>query len=289
MKLLVVGGHGMAGHLLLRFLAETSDHELFYTVRAGSGEEARLLTPLPGARLYVELSNWERVSHAVELIRPDVIVNLAGILNDAARQQEVKAYEVNGLLPHKLARLSEGLGARLIQLSTDCVFHGDRGSYVERHVPNGQSVYALTKALGEVKSSPHLTIRTSIVGPEIRECGIGLLHWFLRQTGEVKGFVHVRWNGVTTLELAKFISHALERGSSLSGVVHLTAPKAISKHQLLELFLRTFGNPEVTGIRPDDATVLDRTLLSTRKDLDYEVPDYETMLSELYEWMRMHP
>ncbi|SDD30177.1 dTDP-4-dehydrorhamnose reductase [Paenibacillus sp. UNCCL117] len=288
MKLLILGGNGMAGHLLLRYLDEAGEHELFYTIRTEAEKEGLHRTALPGARLYVDVADWERVSHAIELIRPDVIVNCVGILNDAARLQQVLAYEVNGLLPHKLARQAESVGARLIHISTDCVFNGDRGRYEERHVPDGHSVYARTKALGEVNSAPHLTIRTSIIGPELRQGGIGLLHWFLQQSGEIKGFVHVPWNGVTTLELAKFIRYALERGSGLSGLVHLTAPETVSKYELLKLFQRTFGRSDVT-IRADDAIVLDRTLQSTRADLGYAVPDYETMLAELSSWMRMHP
>ncbi|MEK8131264.1 SDR family oxidoreductase [Paenibacillus filicis] len=289
MKVLVIGGHGMVGHMLLRYLAASTAHELYYTVRPVLAEpEDDRRIELPGARLYVDVTDWQRVSHAVQLVRPDVIVNAAGILNDCARQREVEAYEVNGMLPHRLARLTESLGSRLIHISTDCVFNGERGKYEERHVPNGESVYARTKALGEVSAFPHLTARTSIIGPEIRKEGVGLLQWFLRQKGEIKGFTRVHWNGVTTLELAKFIRHALGRAEAMTGIVHLTAPEIVSKHDLLLLFRRIFEKSDVT-VHQDDAIVLDRTLLSTRKDLDYETPDYETMLNELREWMHMHP
>nr|WP_313780773.1 hypothetical protein [Paenibacillus larvae] len=137
--------------------------------------------------------------------------------------------------------------------------------------------------MGEVKDAPHLTIRTSIVGPEIRQNGIGLLNWFLNQSGEVKGYTEAYWNGVTTLELAKFVHHVME-DTSLNGIVHLTAPEQVSKYELLQLFRNIFEKKDVELI-PDSKVKLDRTLRSTRKDMVYRVPDYEQMLTELKEWM----
>ncbi|MFH5182125.1 dTDP-4-dehydrorhamnose reductase family protein [Paenibacillus sp. TAB 01] len=278
MRVLVIGGNGMAGHLMIQYLSRTTSHEVFHTVRAGKGRSI-------GPRgLNLDARDSEAVKHLMTALKPDMIVNCAGILNDFARQNEVDAYRVNGLLPHVLAELADRLGARLVHISTDCVFSGERGSYEERHVPDGTSVYAKTKALGEIFRAPHVTVRTSIVGPEVREKGIGLLHWFMHQRGEIKGFLQVPWNGVTTLELAKFVHHLMEEGREITGLVHLTAAKPLSKCRMLELFQSVFEKRDVV-IRPDDAIVLDRTLKCTRSDLGYSAPDFERMLYELRDWM----
>ncbi|MNJ40862.1 hypothetical protein D3C77_357650 [compost metagenome] len=134
-----------------------------------------------------------------------------------------------------------------------------------------------------MKRQGHLTIRTSIIGPELKSDGIGLMHWFMNTTGEVSGYRNVLWNGVTTLELAKVINELLN--SSLSGLIHLCQAEPISKHDLLVLFRDIWGH-EQTTIVPSDSPVQDRTLLSTRSDWSYEVPSYLKMLKELELWMR---
>ncbi|MCS7458832.1 SDR family oxidoreductase [Paenibacillus doosanensis] len=284
MRVLVTGGGGMAGHMLVRYLSERTGCDVFYTIRE------QLLRDRPGSGLYLEASDDEAVKRLIEAVRPDVVVNCIGILNDNAEQKVTEAYRINGLLPHLLAEAAERVGGRLIHISTDCVFSGDAsgaGAYEEDRVPDGTTVYARTKALGEVLRAPHLTVRTSIIGPEIRRNGIGLMQWFMKQRGTVQGFVRVRWNGVTTLELAKFIRHALERGDRLTGLVHLTAPYEISKYGLLKLIQDVFGKRDVC-LEPRGAKSLDRTLRSTRADLEYPVPGYPEMLKELRDWIDGH-
>ncbi|MCP3773554.1 sugar nucleotide-binding protein [Paenibacillus sp. MZ04-78.2] len=281
-RVLVIGGDGMAGHVLLRYLAAHTSYEVFYTTEYGKSD---CEYPLPGAALRLDASDSVMVDKLVEAVRPELIVNAHGIMYDAARQRELEAVRINGLFPHQLAELADRLQARLVQISTDSVFLGDRGRYEERHVPDGTTAYARTKALGEVVRAPHLTIRTSLIGPELREEGSGLLPWFLRQRGEIRGFVRVPWNGVTTLELARFIHYTAERGDRLSGIVHLTAAETISKYELLERMRRIFDKQDVR-IRPDDAVALDRTLRSTRPELDFAVPGHDRMLEELREWMQ---
>jgi dTDP-4-dehydrorhamnose reductase len=171
----------------------------------------------------------------------------------------------------------------LIHISTDCVFSGNRGDYTENDQPESTTVYARSKALGEVTVNPHLTIRTSIIGPEIRKQGIGLLQWFLQQQGTVKGYSRVMWNGVTTLELAKAIHYAIEH--PISGLLQMTAPQKISKYELLHLFQHAFDKHDVTII-PDEEICLDRTLINTRDDFTFEISAYPTMLKQLSDWMR---
>ncbi|MFE5320265.1 SDR family oxidoreductase [Paenibacillus sp. NPDC056579] len=277
MRVLVIGGDEIVGHLLIPYLLERTPYEVFCTTRQKS------LLP---KGLYLDANDDVMVEKLIDIVAPDVIVNGTSIVNDMARQREVEAYRINGLLPHQLVRLANRHNIRLIHMSTDGVFSGQRGLYEERHIPEGTSVYAKTKALGEINQSRHVTIRTSLIGPEPDAAGIGLLDWFLRQKGDIRGFVNVMWNGVTSLELAKFIHFTLEQGKHLSGIVHLTSPEIISKYDLLLMLQQLFHRNEIR-IHPYDGIELDRTLKCTRQDIGYEVPSYASMLSELLEFMRI--
>ncbi|MBP2002139.1 dTDP-4-dehydrorhamnose reductase [Paenibacillus shirakamiensis] len=275
MKLLIFGGSGMAGHLLVRYFQEKGTHHVFYTTRNTEDPEG----------LIVDVNDPALVERTVEIVRPDVIINAVGVLNQFAEADKIGAFHVNGFLPHRLRRAADAIGARLIHISTDCVFLGLKGHYSEEEEPDGTSSYAVSKALGEIRDPGHLTIRTSIIGPEVRTSGIGLLQWFLNQEGIVHGYTHVLWNGVTTLELAKVIEASLD--SNLSGLIHLAHPDMVSKYELLELFQKTWHKSDVTIVK-EDGPVLDRTLRSTRSDVQFSLPPYSIMLEELAEWMIHH-
>lgn len=322
MKILILGGVGMAGHMLRRYFASKPGCNVLYTIRQPADEA---LAPASSSEraLLLDALNLGDADRLLEEVRPDVVINAVGILNQHAEAEPRHAEIVNGLFPHWIAgKLDElGDGGKLVHISTDCVFAGtgdesdgvygvdgvdgvDRkvhaiegdsrrdaddadcrginGRYRETDIPDGTSVYARTKAAGEVKDSRHLTIRTSIIGPEIRSQGIGLFGWFMKQHGIVHGYTRVLWNGVTTLQLAKSIDDMLRCG--VSGLYHLTAPSCISKHDLLGLIAEQFDKRDVR-LLPADMPILDRTLACTRTDYRAEVPDYPKMLSELREWM----
>ncbi|WP_379130607.1 dTDP-4-dehydrorhamnose reductase family protein [Paenibacillus sp. sgz500958] len=273
MKLLILGGNGMAGHMLADYFRRQGKHHVFHTTR-----DKRDL-----GGLYVDADDIAGVEKLVEIVSPHCIINAMGILNQFAQENVIGAYHVNGFLPHRLRRAADMIHARLIHISSDCVFEGTRGGYTEDDTPDGTSVYAITKSLGEVRDAGHLTIRTSIIGPEIRTGGIGLMEWFLAQTGTVPGYSNVMWNGVTTLELAKVIDHLLE--SPVDGLIHLAHPEPLSKYRLLQYMQTAFGKENVEII-PDDTPVQDRTLICTRTDVHFDLPSYPVMLSELAAWMK---
>lgn len=274
MKLLILGGNGMAGHLLVDYFNRQGRHSVFYTTREINDEKG----------LVLDVCDIYKVDAILESVRPDVIINAVGVLNQFAEQDKIAAYHINGFLPHRLVRAANQIGARLIHISTDCVFLGTKGRYREEDLPDGASLYAMTKALGEIRESGHLTIRTSIIGPEVRQGGIGLMHWFMQQKGVVTGYRKVWWNGVTTLELAKVIDISLSSG--VSGLVHLASPEPICKHDLLLLFKEIWEMNQVTVVASDEP-VQDRTLVSTRDDWTYQVPHYRKMLEELKRWMQV--
>lgn len=272
MRWLVIGAGGMAGHMLVGYLQKHGAGELFYTARNKN---------LKGA-LQLDARDAAATEELIKSVSPDIIVNCTGLLNAEAERRAADAFEINGLLPHRLRRLADRTGARLIQISTDCVFSGARGNYAEHDPPDGQTVYARSKALGEIADPPHITVRTSIIGPEIRPCGIGLFKWITESRGTVKGYANVWWNGVTTLELARTVEDLAQR--TVSGLVHLHAPRKTSKYELLRLICDVFGKRDV-AIVPDGAVKLDRTLVSTRSDFPRRVPDYPEMLQQLRDWM----
>jgi dTDP-4-dehydrorhamnose reductase len=271
MKLLILGATGMAGRVMVRYFGGLPDYAVHYTTR----------NPKDPHGLYLDASDEHQLESLMEIVSPDITINCIGILNQDAARREGDALLLNGLLPHRLRRLAEKTGGRLIHISTDCVFSGSKGAYVENDPPDGTSVYAKTKAMGDVRSDLHLTVRTSIIGPEER-VGIGLFEWFMSQKGAVNGYRQVMWNGVTTLQLAKTIERMI--AEKVSGLYHLSAPRSVSKLELLQQIADVFGKTDVTLI-PCDKPVQNRTLKNTRTDFVAEVPDYPEMLADMRKWI----
>lgn len=280
MKILVLGGAGMAGHMIVQYFQTKTDFEVRYTTRTRKNG------------IYFDATDPTAIEEIIRQYKPDVIINVIGLLNEQAVKNQMDAILVNSYLPHFLQKVLDKYGGKLIHISTDCVFSGvvdknsnfrinGSGRYTENDKPDGTSVYAMTKALGEIRSNHHVTLRTSIIGPELKD-GIGLFHWFMKQKGRINGYRKVFWNGITTLQLAKVIETVIEKDGA--GLFHITAPEIISKYDLLKQIQLIFLKKDVT-IHPYDEIVLDRTLKNTRTDIVFRVPSYEKMLTELYEWM----
>jgi len=265
----------MAGHVITAYFIQKPEYEVFYTSR----------DPKDKNSLYLDVTDSNKVEKIIETIKPNIVINCVGILNEYASDNRLLAFQVNSLLPHQLSRLVERYQGKLIQISTDCVFSGMKGDYTEDDIPDGTSVYAETKRLGEIISDKHLTIRTSIIGPELKEDGIGLFLWFMKQKGKIKGYQQVLWNGITTLELAKAIETMIKH--NISGLYHLGSERKISKFTLLKMMEEVFEKTDVEII-PDSEITLDRTIRNTRTDFQYLIPSYEEMLYELRKWIEKH-
>lgn len=270
-NVLVLGGKGMAGHMIVDYLKQREDYNVHYTSR-----------DIDNDGIYLDVTNQIQVEELIDQMHPDVVINAIGILNQRAEANKTEAFQVNSLLPHQLAKLTTRYGGKLVHISTDCVFSGEKGDYKEEDSKDGTTVYAKTKAMGEVTNDSTLTIRTSIVGPELKAHGIGLLLWFMKQKGEIKGYKKMMWNGVTTLELAKAIDTMLK--NDVKGLYHLCVQEKISKYDLLHLFKEAFNKDDVV-IKPDEKVVLDRTIVNTRTDFRYSPPSYDIMIKELKDWM----
>ena len=225
----------------------------------------------------IKISEYSKkqLSVLIDRYRPCKIINCVGITNIRASRDKLNL--INSELPKLLANIldKKNDGSQLVHISTNGVFSGKQGNYVESDLPDTNDIYGKTKLKGEVVHFPHLTIRTSIIGPQLMS-NSGLLEWFLKQENEVKGYAEVKWNGVTTLECAKFIDWAINQ--KMTGLVHLFSKK-ISKYDLLNIIKKAYGKN--IKINPDNNTKSDQTLNTSRLDVNYIVPSHYAMLNKL--------
>ena len=274
-KILILGARGMAGHVMAEYLSQRPEYEIILADIAGA----------PGI-IILDVTDFVKVEDVLRDRRPDVVVNCVGMLVQASQDRVDRAILINSFLPHFLSRLGRECGFKLIHISTDCVFSGDCGGYSEDDFRDGDTPYARTKALGEVINDLDLTLRTSIIGPELKLSGTGLLHWFLMQKGTIKGYSKAYWSGVTTLELAKVVDHCIRH--RVSGLVNLTMSKKISKYDLLVACQKVWSHRQVR-IFPDDTHASDKSLVSLRTDLPFLIPpSYPALLTELRDFMNHH-
>ncbi len=278
MKVIIFGVNGMAGHMAALYLAERGHQVTGFARRLQNLGEG--IVCIEGDAL-----NQDSVRSVLEEGTYDAAVNCIGILNRAVDAKLSEGIYLNSVFPHFLAECAEDAGARVIHISTDCVFSGSKGQYTEKSTPDAESYYGRSKALGELTDDRNLTLRTSIVGPELKADGIGLFHWFMGQDGEIDGFTKAIWSGVTTLELAKSIEAAMRQ--NLTGLYHLVNNEEISKYDLLRLF-NEYSNRNRTVIHAKDTFVNNKSLLDTRRELDHIVPSYRIMVQEQAEWMENH-
>lgn len=195
-KVLVLGSSGMAGHVLRLTLEATPGLRVF---DAGPRRQVFDTTRV------VDTRDPLAVEKLLKETDPRFVINCTGVLIEESATNKLDAIWCNSYLPNLLSALCACDARKLIHLSTDCVFSGREGPYREGDFRDGDTTYDRTKALGEVTIGDDLTIRTSIVGPELKPNGVGLFHWFMSQRGEIKGFAKALWSGVTTMQLAAFV------------------------------------------------------------------------------------
>ena len=260
MRVLVLGGSGMLGHKLWQVFSPRFD--TYVTLRGGEGAPAALGIDPARSVQNVSAETFETVIRAVADVRPDVVVNCVGIVKQAREASDpVSSILVNSLLPHRLGELCRAVDARLIHVSTDCVFSGRAGRYTESDIPDPEDLYGRSKLLGEVADGDSLTVRTSIIGRELRRSN-GLLEWFLGQAGKtVSGFRQAIFSGLSTAALAEILASVIADHRALTGLRHV-ASEPISKFDLLQLLKDAYGLE--VEIVPDDEVVSDRSLDGTR-------------------------
>jgi dTDP-4-dehydrorhamnose reductase len=274
-KVLILGASGMAGHVVYTYLSETGLFDLLGTVNNNS---------FKGNVIELDILDQKKLYRTIDLFNPDVIVNCIGLLINNSNKIPDKAIYINSYFPHYLARLSFEKGFKLIHLSTDCVFSGKTGKYTENSFKDATDTYGLTKSLGEVLDSKNLTIRTSIIGPELKIGGEGLFHWFMNQRDYVNGYKSSIWSGVTTLELAEFIYWLINH--DLAGLFHLTNNERISKYELLKLISLVYKKEIL--IKDEKDYYSDKSLINSNPHVPFKVNTYEKMIVNQLNFMNIH-
>lgn len=271
-KVLIIGIKGMAGHVLFKSLPQLGDYDVYGIARNFESTDKTF---------NLDVSNIEELKEIINS-NFDIIINCIGILNKDAEDNPDKAIWFNSYFPHLLESLTKHTKTKVISFSTDCVFSGKKGNYTESDVRDGEGFYAMSKTIGEIENEKDLTIRTSIIGPELNSNGIGLFHWFMQQKEAVNGYSHAFWSGITTIELAKVIHQAILQ--DIKGLIIVAGKNKIDKYSLLKLFNKIFRNDSLI-ISENSKFKVDKSMKSLRTDFDYSVPSYEEMILEMKHWI----
>jgi len=284
MTILILGGEGMLGHKTAQTLT-TAGMDVACTIRGDAADTKARFPLLAQTELVsgVDLMDLDGLETLLSARRPTHIINCAGIIKQRATAHDaIQSITINALLPHRLAAACQGWGGRVVHFSTDCVFSGKDGHYTEDSFPDANDLYGRSKYLGEVAAENALTLRTSIIGRELKTHA-SLLDWFLsNRGGKIRGFSKVIYAGVTTNYLADVVRDLIRRGDPLSGLYQLAAP-AISKHDLLAR-INTAYAAEVE-IEPEEQTVSDRSLIADRffAATNWPRPTWDALIRQLAE------
>lgn len=287
MKIIILGVNGLIGNGLYRNLKNKKNIDLYVSYRDKKKFELFFSNYNLEKSIHLEYNkNFDTYSKAISLIKPDIIINCIGITKHLSNKYlESEIFDINSNFPIKLKNLSDTINSRLIQISTDCVFLGDRGKYSEQDKPDANDVYGKSKVLGEINDNKHLTIRTSTIGFE-NSTKFGLLEWFLSQEKACNGFKNAFFSGLTIYELSEIFYNYIFFNSKINGLFHISSEK-ISKYELLNLFAKYF-NKDIKII-PNFDFKIDRTLDNTKfiNEFNYKTKNWSQMVKLLSESNRI--
>jgi len=283
MRILVLGASGMLGNAMFRVLDEHEDFEVFGTAR--SSEVERFFAAKISQRLMtgIDVENQDALMNTFCQVRPKVVINCVGLIKQLAEASDpLRSIPVNALLPHRLARLCDVSGARLVHISTDCVFSGEKGGYTESDLSDTRDLYGVSKYLGEVHYPGSITLRTSIIGHALNSSN-GLIDWFLGQQGQCRGFTRALFTGLPTVVLAQIVRDVIIPDSGLHGLYHVGADP-IAKFDLLKLVAEVYGKS--IEIIADDSLQIDRSLNAGRfrAVTGYVVPEWPELVRVMHSY-----
>lgn len=283
MKILVLGASGMLGNAMLRVLSEKGEWQVYGTVRSEGSK--KYFSPEIAQKLIVgvDVESHDSLMRVFNKVRPTIVINCVGLIKQLADAEDpLQAIPINALLPHRLARMAELAGARLVHMSTDCVFSGAKGGYRESDPSDAKDLYGRSKYLGEVDYPNSITLRTSIIGHELQSAH-GLVGWFLSQQGQCSGFTRAIFSGLPTVALAQVVRDVVIPRPDLSGVYHVAA-QPISKYDLLKLVADVYG--KAIEIMPSEKIVIDRSLNADRffEATGYQAPGWPELIKLMFKY-----
>ena len=279
----MLGASGMLGNAMLRVLHEHEDLDVFGTVRSSDVE--RFFPAKVSERLItgVDVENQDAVLNVFCQVCPKVVINCVGLVKQVAEASDpLRTIPVNALLPHRLARLCDVSGARLVHISTDCVFSGEEGSYTELDLADARDLYGVSKYLGEVNDPGTITLRTSAIGHALNNSS-GLVDWFLGQQGQCRGFTRAVFSGLPTVVLAQIVRDVIIPASELHGLYHIAA-EPIAKFDLLKLVAEAYG--KTIEIIPDNSLQINRSLNAGcfRAATGYVAPEWPELVRVMHSY-----
>lgn len=283
MKVMILGVTGMLGNAMFRVLSEGADLAVYGTARSDSARQHFSDSLSSRINVGTDVESNDSLVRAFAAVQPDVVVNCVGLVKQLADANDpLRAVPINTLLPHRLAALCQATRSRLVHISTDCVFSGAKGNYLETDFPDAYDLYGRSKLLGEVDYPHAITLRTSIIGHELSG-NRSLVNWFLAQQGPVKGFTRAIFSGLPTVELATVVRDVVLPLKELHGLYHVSA-KPINKFDLLQMLAHAYRKN--IEINPSEELVIDRSLNSGRfkEATGYTPPDWPTLVRRMYEF-----
>ena len=276
-RILILGSSGLIGHQVYNYLADDKKYTLYNLACKNKFINDTIL---------LDARDEKNLIETINRIQPQFIINCIGILISESNKNPDNAIFLNSYMPHMLSRLADKIDAKLIHISTDCVFSGyKKVPYIENDFKDGNDIYAKSKGLGEVINNRHLTLRTSVVGPELKSNGEELFHWFMTQQEDIYGYTKAIWSGVSSLELAKAVKWAIE--NEITGLYHVTNNSSITKFDLLRLFQKyTKKNININQV---DGSDVDKSFTDTRLLINYKIPSYDEMIFDMVKSMANNP
>ena len=284
-RILILGSTGLLGSTILKYFSEHTKLKCFGIVRKNS--DKKKLEFIKKIKLFkVDYENKNHVSKVFAKVKPHLIINCIGVVKQIVKDNKIsEIIKVNSYLPHHLSELAnKHKKVRFIHFSTDCVFSGLEGNYKENDFTDANDIYGKSKILGELSISNFLTLRTSIIGHELKT-NYSLLDWFLAQKTVVKGYKNAVFSGLTALEISKVLNKYVIPNKNLRGVYHLSG-KSINKYDLLEIIKRVYKKD--IKIMIDKKTKINRSLNSNlfQKVTGYKPKDWTKLIEEMYEFYK---
>lgn len=273
----------MLGSAMHRFFTRKGEHEVWGAIRNPEMKRYLPAEVLNKIRTGIDVLDQDALVDVMQEIKPDVVINCVGLIKQLKSANDpLSVLPINSMLPHRLAKLCALSGARLLHISTDCVFSGNKGSYKETDLSDAEDLYGKSKYIGEVHDQKHvITLRTSIIGHELNS-QYALVDWFLSQQDSVKGYTKAIFSGLPTVELARVINDYVLPKPALSGLYHVSA-QPIAKFDLLELIATHYK--KAIRINPDDRVQIDRSLDSSAftQATGYVAPDWPGLIAYMHE------